>query len=161
MFFFYFFLAILTSLYIIINMKKQTLKIIASLLFLLLLIPIHSYAGDFNRNGKIEKNYKFNFYFGNSKGNVKVHMADIARETINEWEHLIYKPEENNMVTENTKVITAEGYEIDPLYEPPFEAYWFLGEDEPNKYNLDGIIIYNENDDQFYDVYHRNSSSKK
>ena len=105
---------------------------------------------DFNRNGKIEKNYKFNFYFGNSKGNGKVHMADIARETINEWEHLIYKPEENNMVTENTKVITAEGYEIDPLYEPPFEAYWFLGEDEPNKYNLDGIIIYNENDDQFY-----------
>lgn len=66
-------------------------------------------------------------------------------KTINEWENIIYKPEDNNTVIENEEI--NEG-----LIELPLCAYCVLDEDVPNKYEINSDMVYNKNDGKIYYV---------
>ena len=93
---------------------------------------------NFNRKNEIERNCKVNFYFGIQRPNGDIYRENKIKRKINEWEHLIYKPEENSMLVEN---ITEGNY---------LDIYSILAEGIPNKYEVDGGTRYNENDGKFY-----------
>ena len=100
-----------------------------------------------NRKNGIERDCKADLYFY-----IETTMGKIrgikAKRTINEWEHLIYKPEENSMVVENED----ENHVIyDGVHgELPVWRYFELEENHLNKYEVDGDIVYNEKDKKFY-----------
>ena len=107
---------------------------------------------DFNGNNKIEKNCKVDFYFGKQLSDGSLYRDNKARATINEWENLVYKPEEGAMVIENIKLDNASLSikDIDRLKELPMGAYDILWNDKPNKYDIHGIAVYNEKDNKYY-----------
>ena len=108
---------------------------------------INGKAIDFNRNKIFEKDIKEDlfFYIDTSDG---IKRGTKAKATINEWDNLIYKPEENSMVVENKD----EDYVLyDGVHgELPVWRYFELEEDHSNEYYVWDNTVYNAKDGKVY-----------
>lgn len=110
---------------------------------------INGKAIDFNRNEIFEKDIKEDLYFYINTTN-GIRRGTKAKATTNEWDNLIYKPEENSMVVENKDEVKNNG---DEFYGTPLELLgppMVLVGDTPNRYEVDGVLVYNEKDGKYY-----------